>query len=299
MVAKKAIRYLASLRCKWSRRIGVTVELNYRKLLFSSSVTLLKCLFFLFISVGFGSAERMALAQDANVQPTGVLRLKIKPKVDGKDKELSRKRFYLIKGTLEENKSLVERIKQQTFVSRECFYRSIKASEAFINWLKDGDCESVYCRSIAEQYLSGPAAVPEFQSAFKIGTQEYRTPDLARRWLTTNLPSELSDGYYRQKQAALKSLLSFAGTNAAPLMSVMSDRKGTAFFTDLSPATYLVSNLLPTELGANAVTWTCEVKVGTSEKRLQIPNLKDKNVKCIVVENPLPVCEANKQTASR
>ena len=41
-----------------------------------------------------------AQTQTGETQATGVLRLKVKPKVDGKDKELARKRFYLIKWSL-------------------------------------------------------------------------------------------------------------------------------------------------------------------------------------------------------
>ena len=247
----------------------------------------------LFAPYGFGQT------QPGETQPTGVLQLKVKPKVNGKDKELARKRFYLIKGSLVENKAIVEKINQQSLSTRDCFYRNAKASEAFISWLKEGDCESVYCRPIEEQFFTGPTAVPEFQAAYERSAKEYKTPELGRLWLTTNLTNEIRDGFYRQNQATLKALISDAtAASNAPVVSVMTDRKGTAFFTGLSPGTYLVTNLLPTELGDNAILWTCEVKVGAGKKRLQIPNIKDKSVTCVVVEKPVPACNAAKQSAS-
>ncbi len=72
---------------------------------------------------------------------------------------------FLIKGTLEENKSLVESIASQTMLSRDCYYRSKGASEALIGWLKENDCESVYCREVEPKSIEGADAVPEFQRA--------------------------------------------------------------------------------------------------------------------------------------
>ena len=81
------------------------------------------------------------------------------------------------------------------------------------------------------------------------------------------------------------------------IQSVMTDRNGTAYFTDLGPGTYVLSNLIPTELGQTLVTWNCEVQVKpgdlATEKPYLVSNRKDRNVKCVGVEKPKPPCAAN------
>ena len=232
-------------------------------------------------------------------QATGGLRLRVRPKVNGKEKGLPRKRFYLIKGSREENRALIEKINQPSIQTRECYYRQAKASAAFINWLKEGDCESVYCRPVEEKFVTGASAVPEFQAAFARSAKEYRNPELARLWLTTNLTQEIRDGFYRRKQTALKALINEAETAThAHVLSVMTDSRGTAYFTDLTPGTYLVTNLLPTEIGDNQLLWTCDITIKADDsKTLTISNSKD--AKCTVIEKPLPACDASTQTATK
>ena len=90
---------------------------------------------------------------------------------------------------------------------------------------------------------------------------------------------------------------------AARVMSVMTDRNGTAYFTDVQPGVYVISNILGAELGDNSELWGCEVKVAksdlataTREKPFLIadPGNKDprdkKNIKCVSLERPLPAC---------
>jgi hypothetical protein len=143
--------------------------------------------------------------------------------------------------------------------------------------------------------VTGPKAVPEFVTAFAAGQKEYKNDETARQWLTTNLTPDLRDGFYRDRQRALQALLK----QAPAVQSVMTDRNGTAYFTDLAPGTYTLSNIVATELGANATIWNCEVPVRQDERAFERPFLimnrnekKDKNVKCVAVEKPLPVCES-------
>ena len=229
--------------------------------------------------------------------PRGVIRLKVKYKSGDATKELARKRFFLIKGSLDQNRSLVDAAKQTTFSSRECYYRSKGASEQLIKWMADNDCESVYCRAIEERDLIGNDAVPEFKSAYDVALKELKTPEVARRWLPNYLTADLRDGYYNLKQRAIEGLLRQADAlSAKPVMSIMTDRKGTAYLTDIEPGTYTISNLVPSEAGKSSILWLCEreVKAGDLSIAMRRPfilsNEKDPKVKCEVIERPQPVC---------
>jgi hypothetical protein len=245
-------------------------------------------------------ASHLASAQNPTAPPeaTAVVRLRVRPKIDGKDKGLGRKRFYLIRGSLADNQALIQQFAQQPVVSRECYYRGIKASDALIAWLNRNDCESVYCHAIELESVSGPAAVPEFQNAFDHAPKEYVTPELKLAWLTTLLPDAIRDGFYRQKRQTLNGLVAQAeATSRAPVMSVMTDRLGVAYFTDLRAGLYTVTNLLPIQVGKNSVMWTCEVKVRPEDLSLQktyvLASVKGNNLTCVGVETPLPACPAN------
>ena len=229
----------------------------------------------------------------------GVIRLRARVKVGESTKGLARKRFFLIKGSAEQNKSALEAIERQPLTSRDCYYKQNGASEALIRWLKENDCESVYCREIAADDLEGPNAVPEFQSALAAGEKEFGTHDVARKWLTVNLPDRLRDGFFRSRQKELRELIDRAQTSSgAAIMSVMGDRNGTAYFTDLEPGSYVLSSILPVEIGSTGVTWNCPIQVKpgdlATEKPYLISNRPDRNVKCVGVERPLPVCEATR-----
>ena len=231
--------------------------------------------------------------------PRGVIRLKVKYKAgDGSPKDLPRKRFFLIKGSLEENKGLIEKMRQTDLSSRECYFRKLGASETLIRWLKDNDCESVYCRPIEEKYVTGSEAVPEFQAAYNQGLRDFKTPELARRWLTTNLATELRNGFYNRKQEVINALVTQAeSASKTKVMSVMTDRKGTAYLTDIEPGTYTISNLVGSETEKTSILWACEkevkaVDLATAMKRpVTLSNEKDPKLKCEIIERPLPVCE--------
>ena len=226
---------------------------------------------------------------------TGVLRLRVRVKPDDTAplRGLARKRFFLIPGTLEQNHALIDAIDRQPLTSRDCYYTRLNASAALINWLKSGDCESVYCRTVETDFVTGPKAVPEFATAFALSQKEFGSEETARQWLTTNLASDIRDGFYRDRQQMLQAVLK----QSTGVHSVMTDRNGTAYFTDLGPGTYVLSNVIPAELGEKLVTWNCEVQVKAgdlaTEKPYLVSNRKDKNVKCVGVEKPIPVCAAN------
>jgi hypothetical protein len=224
----------------------------------------------------------------------GVIRLKVKFKSGEVTKELPRKRFFLFKGSLDDNRTLIEKIKQTGVMSRECYYRGKRASEALLKWLTANECDSVYCREVEEKYLIGAEAVPEFQAAYNQGLREFKTPELARRWLTVNLPPDIRDGFYNEKQRVINNLIAQAGSGATN-MSVMTDRKGTAYLTNIEPGTYTISNIVGSETGKTSILWACEKEVKTANlaialRPLTLSNEKDPKVKCEIVERPLPVC---------
>ncbi|HEU4769284.1 MAG TPA: hypothetical protein VFS77_18090, partial [Pyrinomonadaceae bacterium] len=213
--------------------------------------------------------------------PTGVLRLRVRVKAEDSAPQggLGRKRFYLIPGTIAENKALIDAIASQPLVSRDCYYRKLGASQALIDWLKAGDCESVYCREVEQEFVGGPKAVPEFATAFAASQKEFGGDVTARKWLSTNLEPSIRDGFYKDRQNAISNIL-----KQSVVRSVMTDAKGTAYFTDLGPGTYVISNVIPSEFGQTLITWNCEVQMKPddlgAEKIYLISNKKDKLVKC-------------------
>ena len=240
----------------------------------------------------------LAIGHSQNQAQQAVLRLRVRVKANDSAplKALARKRFFLINGSLEQNRSLIEAIERQPLTTRDCYYQRNGASAALIGWLKDGDCESIYCREVEQEFVTGPKAVPEFATAFAASEKEFGNPATALKWLSTNVPPNLRDGFYRVRRDALDALLKQAqASSGAPIQSVMTDRNGTAFFTDLGPGTYVLSNLVPAELGQTLATWNCEVQIKpddlASEKLYLISNRKDRLVKCVAVERPLPACQ--------
>lgn len=227
----------------------------------------------------------------------GVIRLKVRYKSEQGMKDLPRKRFFLIKGSLEQNKSLLDKIRQTEVTSRECYYRAKGASPGFIKWLKDNDCESPYCREVEDNYISGSSAVAEFQAAFEQASREVKDRELARRWLTNYLSPDLRFGFYDQQQKAIRALIAEAeAATKSSVMSIMTDRKGTAYLTNIEPNTYTISNLIGSEAEKTNILWICErevkaIDLGIAMKRpLMLSNEKDPKVKCEIVERPLPVC---------
>jgi hypothetical protein len=228
---------------------------------------------------------------------SGVIRLKVRYKSGDLTKELPRKRFFLIKGSLQDNRSLIDAIRKTETMSRDCYYRAQGASGQLIKWLKENDCESVYCRQVDDTYINGSEAVPEFKAAYDQALRELKTPEVARRWLANYLPVEMRDGYYNSKQKAIGDLIKQAElATGKPVMSIMTDRKGTAYLTGIEPGTYTISNLVASETEQTSLLWICEREVKATDLSIAmkrpfvLSNETDPKVKCEIVERPLPIC---------
>ncbi|HQZ95583.1 MAG TPA: hypothetical protein PLP21_04650 [Pyrinomonadaceae bacterium] len=230
-------------------------------------------------------------------QSAGSLEVSGRVKIGGKVEKLTRKRFYLFRGGLEANKTLVEKLKAASVTSRDCFYCAQKASPEFIAWLKAEECESPYCRAIT---VDDTKKVPEFLAAYDKGLKQFRNkPAIAQQWLTTNLSPNLRDGFYKQQKASISTIL---GT-VKPLQSSMTDSVSVkAIFIDIPVSsgskpteTFLVSNIIPLEFGGKSYLWACEVEIGSAKKvtlALQVPEAGKTIKKCEVIVKDLPACAA-------
>jgi hypothetical protein len=245
----------------------------------------------LLIALCIPAGVEVTLAQDrGSVEVTG--RVRIGSKVE----KIKRKRFYLFRGGLADNKALVDRIKAATPISRSCFYCNAKASPELIAWLAAEDCESPFCRAVTTEDVS---KVPEFKAAYQKGLTQFRNkPDVAAKWLTTNLSPNIRDGFYRQQKSLTETILG----GVKPLQSSMTDSVSVrAVFIDIDvkpPAgktteTFLITNVVPVDVGSKSYVWACEIDIGAAKKAtlaLQVPDAGKTVRRCEVIVRDLPVC---------
>ena len=214
----------------------------------------------------------------------------------GKVEKLTRKRFYLLHGGLQENKGLLERIQAAEIISRDCYYSKVQASPQFICWLQTENCESPFCRKIETADID---RVPEFKAAYQKGLTLFgRKPKIAQDWLITNLPPIFTDGYYHEKETLLKKLLA----DVKPVQSSMTPTVGVdTTFVDIpltvpegkKGETYTISNILPIELGGKSFVWSCQIEVPPDKKvTLRLPDTAKPVNACKVVVKDLAACKA-------
>lgn len=189
---------------------------------------------------------------------------------DNKVTQLARKRFYLSPCPF--NLEKVSGINAAP--SRKSYYAGVKASPQLIKWLEANNCDTIYCRELRREEVTCKTTdadcVPEFVNAYAEALRKLNNnAELARKWITNYAPlssMELRIGFYTAKAKWLDAAVAAVekASNLAPgtIKTAVTDRRGVAYFYDLCPGTYYVSNLAPVEVGGERITWeTTAIKV--------------------------------------
>src|SRR6185503_12441413 len=139
---------------------------------------------------------------------------------------------------------------------------------------------------IDAEFLTGATAVDEFQTAYAKAKEELKTDAAARRWLANYLPPEIRSGLYDEKQKAIESLLALAQPQPQTVISVMTDRHGSAYFANIAPGSYTITNLIASEDGASSLLWICDQEVKAPTNVLNLS--KESTAMCEVIPRPVP-----------
>lgn len=210
---------------------------------------------------------------------------------------VARKNFYLSRlpfnldelqqklGNLPSHKDYLRKISGQG-LSEELVAEFIR------EWLERYRCETVYCQPITREDV---ARIRLFQEAYNRASSVFKNArnedgtEAALKWLPNFLPREITTGYFDIKMDWVKRAISLMeagsiGAEKNSIRTVMTDRKGEAYITEIAPgATYYISNLVPIEDGKDCFLWNSkkEVKVlpGVEVGVILGPNTKAKEVK--------------------
>lgn len=212
-----------------------------------------------------------------------------------KTPSLTRKRFYIFAGDLKDNAALVDRIKGTEITSRNCYYSKLNASACFIDWLRQENCETPFCRPVERGDL---ANVPEFQTAYNTGLPKYgQKPELGLDWIINNLPAGLSSGFYRQQRSLIDQIL----MGAKPVDTTMTTSTAAQGILSKVPvgdtaAKFVVTNLIPVEVGRKSFVWVCEVSVQRNAKKDIVLSTDPAKLKkeCSVYPRDLTECNTGK-----
>lgn len=178
-------------------------------------------------------------------------------------------------------------------LTRDAFYRSLNLNDqdGLIRWMRNKDCkptssmwcecDSVYCREITEADVSesNQTGVKAFYDAYQASLAAFKkerpgfgSAEIARQWLTSYLPENIRVGFANRKEEFLNEVFNsiFRPAERKPtacMQSVMTNSQGVAYFTGLEPApvkdqfaTYIISNIIPSEVGDKSMLWVCTIK---------------------------------------
>ncbi len=177
--------------------------------------------------------------------------------------QLVRKRFYLSSCPFNFDKIQAT----NSAPTRRSYYTKLQASPQLIKWLEDNNCDTVYCRELKSEEVTCLAGatncVPEFTRAYNEALKNLKNDaELARKWVTNYEPlsrPELRIGFYTAKakwvDSAIKEAERAAALPAGTIRTAMTDRRGVAYFYDLCPGTYYISNLAPVEVDGQSLVW--------------------------------------------
>jgi hypothetical protein len=177
--------------------------------------------------------------------------------------QLARKRFYL--SSCPFNLDKVPGAGRAP--TRTAYYSRVKASAQLIKWLNDNNCDTVYCRELSREEVTCPttdqACVPEFVRAYNEAMKALKgNAELARKWVTNYEPlsaPEFRLGFYSERtkwlEETVKAAELAARLAAGTIRTAMTDRRGVAYFYDLCPGTYYISNLAPIEVDGEGLVW--------------------------------------------
>jgi hypothetical protein len=168
--------------------------------------------------------------------------------------------------------------------SRKSYYTRIKASPQLINWLEANNCDSIYCRELRREEVACKSGeqtcVPEFVQAYNEALSKLKgDQELARKWVTNYAPlsqPELRMGFQQEKVKWLDAMVAAvekaSGLPIGTIRTTVTDRQGIAYFYDLCPGVYYISNLAPAEVGGERILWeTGAIKVERSDTLEKIP----------------------------
>lgn len=202
---------------------------------------------------------------------------------------LVRKRFYLFAGGIKDNQPLIDRLKAAEITSRDCYYSQTKASPCFIDWLKAENCETPFCRKVEQADIKG---ITEFEDAYNKGLVKYnRRPDIALNWLVNNLSTTLTTGFYLKQKGQITAILGAL----KPIQSTMTTSTAAeALFVGVpaadKPLKYLISNVLPTEVGTKSFAWACEIDVSANKQTALILTADPAKKNCVLTIRDVKIC---------